>query len=339
MGWLGNDACYVIAEAGLNHNGSLCNAKRLIDGAVLAGADAVKFQKRSVDELAVAEILDAADSRFPSLGSTYREIRKTLEFTESEYVELKIYAEDRGINFMVTPFDIKAFQSLKAIGVSHYKLASHSLTNLPLLEEVASQAERVVLSTGMSTLDEIDQAVLILRGGNIDFALMHCVSAYPTPVADCNLSMVDVLTKRYDCPVGYSGHEIGYLPTLAAVARGSQLVERHFTLCNNMEGFDHKMSLRVDQFIELVRAIRDVESSIGSGKKAVSDIEQLTRNKYHVSAVSKRKILAGEPLTEDLVQFKNPGTGLSPASMKNIYGLKALSDIEKDIIIKRSDFG
>ncbi|SVB78355.1 uncharacterized protein METZ01_LOCUS231209, partial [marine metagenome] len=212
---------YVIAEAGLNHNGSVEIAKQLIDLAVEAGADAVKFQKRTVDKLAVKATLDAPDDRFPEFGKTYREIREHLEFNMGQYKIIKKYTEDKGLDFLCTAFDPEAADFLEELGISIYKLASHSATNIELLEHLAKTGKQSIMSTGMAELEEIETAVRIFEKHKTPLLLLHCVSAYPTPIDECNLNMINVLKESFDLPVGYSGHELGYLPTLAAVAMGA----------------------------------------------------------------------------------------------------------------------
>jgi len=330
--------CYIIAEAGLNHNGSLELAKQLIDVAVVAGVDAVKFQKRTVAKLAVGATLDAPDDRFPQFGSTYREIRNYLEFGFDEYYELKHYAETKGLDFMVTAFDNDAVDFLLSVGVEHFKLASHSLTNLELLNYLAQKKMHTVLSTGMADLDEIDRAVEIFHKHGASLELMHCVSAYPTPLPECNLAMIDVLKNRYSLQVGYSGHEIGYLPSLLAVAMGAQMIERHFTLDKTMVGFDHKMSLEPDELIAMVRDIRNVPKIIGTGEKKVSETEWVTRRKYHVSAASSVIINKGDELTEAMVTYRNPGTGIPAKLIHTLIGKRAVSDIPPDTLLSADMF-
>jgi sialic acid synthase SpsE len=319
--------CYVIAEAGLNHNGSVEIARKLIDVAAVAGVDAVKFQKRTVSKLAIKAVLDAPDERFPEFGKTYREIREHLEFSADEYVELKKYAESKGLDFMVTAFDTDAYDFLEAVGVERFKLASHSLTNIELLEYMARKGKLTVLSTGMADLEEIDRAVEIFRSHKAPLALMHCVSAYPTPLYECNLAMIEVLKQRYQLVTGYSGHEIGCLPSVMAVVLGAQLIERHYTLSKSMTGFDHKMSLEPDELIAMVREIRAVKGIIGTGKKVVSDAEWITRRKYHVSMVSAGEISAGTALTEVMVTYRNPGTGIPSKMAHTILGKRARKNI------------
>ena len=325
--------CYVIAEAGLNHNGSVQIAKALIDVAAIAGADAVKFQKRTVEKLAIKSTLDAQDDRFPEFGKTYREIRQHLELSLEEYQELKDYAQSKGLDFMVTAFDTEAVDFLEELGMEAYKLASHSATNLQLLDYLARLRKPTVLSTGMAELEELDRAVEIFRRHDSPLVLLHCVSAYPTPLAECNLAMINVLKARYGLPVGYSGHELGYLPTIVAVSMGAQMVERHFTLNKTMVGFDHKMSLEPDELIAMVRDIRNVAKIRGTGEKRVSETEWITRRKYHVSMASSVAIPAGAVLNEAIVSYRNPGTGIPSKLAHTVLGKRALRNIPADELL------
>jgi sialic acid synthase SpsE len=324
---------YIIAEAGLNHNGSVEIAKQLIDLASDAGADAVKFQKRTVDKLAVKATLDAPDSRFPEFGTTYREIREHLEFDMGQYREIKQYSEEKGLDFLCTAFDPEAADFLEELGISIYKLASHSATNIELLEYLAKTGKQSIMSTGMADLDEIDTAVNIFKKHNTPLLLLHCVSAYPTPLDECNLNMINVLKERFGLPTGYSGHELGFLPTLTAVAMGAVAVERHYTLDNKMIGFDHKMSLNPEEFVEMVKSIRNIEKIKGTGEKTVSDTEWITRHKYHVSIASSQDIPVGAILTEDMVAYRNPGTGIPAKDAHKIIGKKALHSVAADELL------
>jgi sialic acid synthase SpsE len=325
--------CYVIAEAGLNHNGSIEIAKQLIDLAALAGANAVKFQKRTVDKLAIGSTLDALDSRFPQFGKTYREIRQHLEFDLDQYRILKKYSEKNNLDFICTAFDIEAVDFLNELGIKIYKLASHSATNIRLIEYLAKSGKPTILSTGMTDLNEIHTAVNIYREANTPLLLLHCVSAYPTPLDECNLNMINVLKREFNLPVGYSGHESGYLPTLAAVSMGAEVVERHYTLDNNMVGFDHKMSLNSDEFVSMVKDIRSIEKIKGTGEKSVTEKEWVTRRKYHVSMASSEAIPAGCQLTSDMVSYRNPGTGIPAKDAYRIIGKKAIRNIPMDELL------
>jgi len=329
---------YVIAEAGLNHNGSIDLAKKLIDLAKEAGADAVKFQKRTVEKLAIKSYLDQKDDRFPEFGNTYKEIRDHLEFNYDEYKIIKTYTEKCGLDFICTAFDNDAVDFLKSLDVSIIKLASHSATNLELLAYIAKSNVTTILSTGMTDLDDVDRAYSIFKSNSAKLILLHCVSSYPTPMNECNLKMLDVMRSRYDAPVGYSGHEIGYLPTLVAVAKGAVAIERHYTLDNNMVGFDHKMSLGPSEFISMVKDIRAISDVLGTGEKIVSEKEWITRKKYQVSAVSSKPIKAGDLLTKDFIKYCNPGTGIPPKSIDTILGKKALIDINEDELLSKDFF-
>ena len=331
-------SCYVIAEAGLNHNGSVEIAKQLIDLAVEAGADAVKFQKRTVSNLAVKSTLHAADDRFPEFGSTYKEIRDYLEFNMDQYKVIKKHTEDQGLDFLCTAFDSEAVDFLEELGIDTYKLASHSATNIELLKYLAKTGKRTIMSTGMAELEEIDTAVQIFKKHKSPLMLLHCVSAYPTPLNECNLNLINVLKEKFGLPTGYSGHELGYLPTLTAVAMGAVAIERHYTLDNDMTGFDHKMSLNPKDFIAMVKDIRSIEKIKGTNKKSVSETEWITRNKYHVSMASSQHIPAGSELTVNMVTYRNPGTGIPAKDACKIIGKKSLQDIPSDELLSLEMF-
>lgn len=202
--------CITIAEAGLNHNGDIHLALQLIDAAAQSGAAIVKFQKRHVEGLAVGSVLDAPDVRFPVFGKTYRQIREHLEFSWEEYVRLRDASHARGIRFMVTPFDAESVKFLERLNVPAYKIASHSVTNLPLLKLIAEIGKPVIMSTGMCSWDELDRAVEVFQKRKTPLVLLHCVSAYPTPPEAANLSLIPVLRSRYGLPIGFSGHELGF---------------------------------------------------------------------------------------------------------------------------------
>lgn len=324
---------FIIGEIGLNHNGDIEIAKKLIAVAKEAGCTAVKFQKRDVANLATKNVLDAKDERFPSFGSTYREIRNHIELNRNQFTELMAYAKSLDIPFFCTPFDITSVEFLESLGMEAYKIASHSVSNVPFLEYVAGLGKPTAMSTGMASLEEIDQAVNIFLSRKTPLALLHCVSAYPTPPEACNLSLINFYEERYQIPVGYSGHEIGWIPTLAAIVKGACMIERHITLDIKMVGFDHKLSLPPDHLKQMIQDIRLVEKTIGTGKKQISETEWITRKKYHVSWVSKIDIPAGKIITEDMLTLKNPGTGI-PAYQKHlIVGKKTKTTIPYDTLL------
>ena len=330
---------YIIAEIGLNHNGSIDIAHDLIDVAAEACVNAVKFQKRTVENLAIKTVLDAVDNRFPKFGKTYREIREHLEFNIEQFTELKVHANRLDVDFFVTPFDLTALNFLEDLNLDTYKIASHSVTNLDFVRKVAETGKQVIMSTGMSFIEEIDTAVNLIRDVNPNLSLLHCVSSYPTPITDCNLLVIPELKARYGLPVGYSGHEVGFKPTLAAVAMGASLVERHITLDTNMVGFDHKLSLCPEELRNLVLNIREIEIMHGNSSKTLLPVEQITRDKYNVSMVSAREIFAGDVLTEESITWKNPGTGIPRKEAKSFLGRKLVVNVSKDILITQEMFG
>lgn len=308
----------VIFEAGLNHNGDLTLAKELVEAAAQSGADVVKFQKREISALASRDMLQSEEIRFPSLGTTYQEVRTKLELSKDDYLELRELAHSRKLEFMVTPFDKPSLDFLLDIEVDSLKVASHSVANPRLLRDVAASGLSVVMSSGMVTIEELDRAVGIFKSAEADLAVLHCSSEYPTNDTGANLRLIQTLRDRYGLTTGFSGHEIGSLHTVAAVAMGAKIVERHVTLSNELEGFDHKMSMQVDAFAVLVNEIRRLEVALGDGVKTITPIEMTTRMKYRVSMVSARDILPGEVLAPEMVVYKNPGTGI-PASQEDAF--------------------
>ena len=255
-----------------------------------------------------------------------------------QYEIIKKYTEDQGLDFLCTAFDPEAVDFLEELGISIYKLASHSVTNIELLEYLAKTGKQSIMSTGMATLEEINTAVRLFEQYKTPLLLLHCVSAYPTPLDECNLNMINVLKENFDLPVGYSGHELGYLPTLTAVSMGAIAIERHYTLNNGMTGFDHKMSLNPKDFIAMVKDIRSIEKIKGTGEKYVSETEWITRYKYHVSMVSSQDIPQGAELTANMVAYRNPGTGIPSKDAHKIIGKKAIQDISIDELLSLEMF-
>ncbi|MDR0932604.1 MAG: N-acetylneuraminate synthase family protein [Victivallales bacterium] len=268
---------FISAEIGINHNGDLNIVKSLIDAAVLAGCDAVKFQKRTIDKVYTAEFLDSP--RQSPWGTTQRDQKEALEFNKEEYNEIDAYCRTKNIEWFASAWDVDAQKFLRVYNLKYNKVASPVLTNIPLLETVAEEKRYTFIATGMSTWEEIDQAVEIFRKHDCPFELLHCVSIYPMEPKDANLLLIPELRKRYNCPVGYSSHEIGNIATLGAVALGSCSVERHITLDRTMYGSDQASSVEPVELIEFVRDIRLMESALGSGKRELSDKEMVVRKK------------------------------------------------------------
>ncbi len=268
---------FVIAEIGINHNGDLNIAKKLIEWASLSGCDAVKFQKRTVDKVYTPEYL--ASYRESPWGTTQRAQKEGLEFGKKEYDEIDRYCRELGIEWFASAWDIDSQKFLAQYDLKYNKIASAMLTRDDILNEVASEGRYTFISTGMSTYDEIDHAVEIFRGANCPFELMHCNSTYPMPKEDANLRMIPALKERYGCKVGYSGHETGRIISTSAVALGATSIERHITLDNTMYGSDQAASLNVEDMFRLVKDIRLIEQVLGDGEKVLSAKELETRKK------------------------------------------------------------
>ncbi len=327
--------CFIVAEIGNNHNGEFELAKKEVEAAALAGADAVKFQKRTVDEVFTKELLGKAQTHSTLLGKTYGEYRRKLELKDSELAKLRDLAHSLGLAFFVTPFDLKSAAVLADIGMDCWKIASFDLTNPMLLEFVAKQKEPLFLSTGMATLEEIDGALAAVLTRKSDVILNHCVSIYPTPPADLNLGAIITLKNRYSpIPIGYSGHEIGYFPTVAAVALGACTVERHFTLDKSLPGPDHAtVSLEPHEFADMVKRIRIIERAVADKEIYLHEGEITHRNKHGKSVVSRGAIPAGSVITAEMLTIKSPGYGIRPYLINTVVGRKAKVDISEDTVI------
>ena len=329
---------YIISEIGLNHNGSITLAKEMIIASKESGADAVKFQKRNVETLATDEILNSKDNRFPEFGNTYGDIRRHLEFSKDEYKDLKKFSENLDLDFFVTAFDTQSVDFLVDVGCSTLKIASHSLTNIELLKYIKGKFDRYFVSTGMGTEEDVKLAIDILKNEkNVTF--FHCVSSYPSNDSHSNLSILKSFIKRYpEINWGYSGHEMDWLSSTTAVAIGATAVERHFTTSRELMGFDHKISLEPKMFKSMVDDIRRIEILIGDKTtRELFEYEKGTKNKYHVSMISKRDLKSGEILTENDICWKNPGSGIMPKDSSLVLNKKIKIDILKDTLIS-TDF-
>ncbi len=268
---------FIIAEIGINHNGDIEIAKKLIDGAVFAGADAVKFQKRTVEEVYSKEELDRY--RESPWGTTNREQKLGLEFGVEKYDEIDRYCREKGIEWTASAWDMESNQILKRYDLKYNKIASAMLTHRKLLEMIAAEKKYTFVSTGMSTMEEIEKAVDIFRNAECPFELMHCNATYPMQDEEANLKLIPVLQERFNCKVGYSGHEVGLITSCAAVALGATSIERHITLDRAMYGSDQAASVEVMGFYRLVRYIRTVEKALGDGKKIVTPAEHEVKKK------------------------------------------------------------
>lgn len=268
---------YIIAEIGINHNGDINIAKKLIDTAIIAGCNAVKFQKRTINNVYTEEYL--ASSRVSPWGNTQRAQKEGLEFNEKEYDEINKYCKAKGIDWFASAWDVDAQKFLRKYNLKYNKVASAMLGNYKFLEEVASEGRYTFISTGMSTYDEIDKVVKIFKDNNCPFELMHCNSTYPMKIEDANLLLIEKLKDRYNCKVGYSGHEDGTLVSICAVTLGATSIERHITLDKTMYGSDQAASIEPYELCKLVKEIKKVEKILGNGEKVLSKDEMKTRQK------------------------------------------------------------
>lgn len=326
---------FIIAEAGVNHNGSLETAKKMIDQAAIAGADAVKFQAFKADNL-VSKNADMADYQKRNLNknTTQYEMLKKLEFGEKEFIELNNYCNLKNIKFMASPFDNDSIDFLAEIKAFPLKIPSGEIVNYPYLEKIGRLNKEVILSTGMSTLGEIEDALNLLTKSGTDISkitVLHCNTEYPTPFEDVNLkAMITIKNAFPGIKVGYSDHTLGIEIPIAAVALGAEVIEKHFTLDLNMEGPDHKASLTPKLLKEMVNAVRNIEAAFGDGVKKPSESEKKNIKIARKSIVASKDIKEGEVFTPENLTLKRPGTGLSPMLWNMIVGKKSSKDYIKD---------
>lgn len=327
---------YIIAEAGVNHNGSYELACRLIDAAKAAGANCVKFQTFRAEEITSIHAEKAAYQRANmGGGSTQLDMLKKLELTRDDFKGLKARCAQAGIDFLSTPFDLESIAFLDTLGVPFWKIPSGEVTNLPYLLAIAKTKKPVVMSTGMCELDEIRAAVKSLTdNGTPDITLLQCNTEYPTPYEDVNLRAMQSLQREFDLKTGYSDHTTGIEVPIAAAAMGAAIIEKHFTLDRGMEGPDHKASLEPEELAAMVRSIRNVERALGDGIKTVSVSERKNLGVVRKSIVARRAISKGEQLTEENITTKRPGTGISPMRWFDVIGIPASRSYEKDELIE-----
>lgn len=329
----------IIAEAGVNHNGSLENAFMLVDAAVNAGVDYVKFQTFKADKLvaksakkAVYQIQNTRNEKDSQL-----DMLKKLELSHSDHEKLIHYCNEKNIKFFSTAFDIESLQYLKDIGLDLVKIPSGEITNLPYLRKAATLFGKVILSTGMSTLEDIRLAVEVFTNEGIprkDITILHCNTEYPTPMQDVNMKAMLHIGKTFNTEIGYSDHTLGVEVPIAAVALGACIIEKHFTLDKEMEGPDHAASLEPDELKAMVSSIRNIEKAIsGSGIKEPSESEKKNIVIARKSIVAKKKVKKGEYFTEENITVKRPGSGISPMLWDEVLGKVAIKDFEEDDLI------
>jgi len=327
---------FIIAEAGVNHNGDIKLAKRLIDAAKNAGADAVKFQTFKAESL-VSRTAQKADyqKQATDTNESQLEMLKKLELSFSDFQDLKKYCEEREIIFLSTPFDFDSIDFLESLDMPIYKVPSGEITNLPYLMKIARIGKRVMMSTGMSDLDEVALAVAVLRKyGAGTITLLHCNTQYPTLFEDANIKAMLTLKEHFGVAVGYSDHTLGIEAPIAAIALGATVIEKHFTLDKSMEGPDHKASLNSQELKAMVTSIRNIELALGDGIKQPSKSETPNKEVARKSIVAKRNIVKGEVFTEDNLTVKRPGNGISPMKWFEVLGTSAVREFCEDELIE-----
>ena len=322
--------CFIIAEAGVNHNGNLDMARRLVDSAVDAGVDAIKFQTFRAEHLVTSLAPKAAYQRQTTdPDESQFEMLRKLELSEEAHYDLMKYVGEQGLLFLSTPFDEQSVDFLEGLGLEAFKIPSGEITNLPFLTHVAKKGRPMLVSTGMSTLGEVEEAVeTIESAGNRDYVLLHCVSNYPARLPDVNLRAMKTLKVAFQCPVGYSDHTSGLEIAVAAVALGACVIEKHCTLDRNLPGPDHRASLEPHEVSQLVQSIRNVESAMGAGRKRPAANEVDTAAVARKSLVAASDIAAGTTLTPQLVTILRPGTGLLPRLLSQVIGRTTSTDIQ-----------
>ena len=326
---------YIIAEAGVNHNGSFEIACRLADAAKEAGADCVKYQTFKSENLVSKNAQKAEYQKKTTGDSSQQDMLKKLELSFDSFVKLKEYCDKIGICFLSTPFDFDSIDFLNSLDMPFWKIPSGEVTNYPYLVALAKTGKPVVMSTGMCEMSEISDAIKVLKdNGTKDIKLLHCNTEYPTPFEDVNLAAMKTIHNAFNVEVGYSDHTKGIEVPIAAVALGATIIEKHFTLDRNMEGPDHKASLEPDELKQMVNSIRNIEKAIGRGQKEPSASEKKNIVIARKSIVAKKVIKAGEILSPDNITVKRPGTGISPMRWNEIIGTRAVKDYYEDEIIQ-----
>jgi len=321
----------IIAEAGVNHNGSYEIACELVDAAKNAGADYIKFQTFKSKNL-VSDTAQKADYQKNTTGDgTQADMLKRLELSYDEFFLLKEYCDKVGICFLSTPFDIDSIHFLNSLNMPFWKVPSGEVTNYPYLVEIAKTNKPVVMSTGMCNISEIDEAIKVLESNGVrEIRLLHCNTEYPTPYEDVNLRAMETLRNKFGLEVGCSDHTNGIEVPVAAAALGASIIEKHFTLSRDMEGPDHKASLEPHELAEMVSCIRHIEIAMGTGEKTPSSSEKKNITIARKSIVAAKKIIEGEILTEENITVKRPGTGICPMRWNEVLGTKAIRDFNED---------
>ncbi len=333
------DHTLIIAEAGVNHNGDFEIAKKLVDAAARAGADYIKFQTFKAEALVSknAQKAEYQQTNIKEKDSSQLNMLKKLELSERQHLDLIHYCQEKNIHFFSTAFDLESINFLKSCNLNLWKIPSGEITNYPYLKKIASFGEPVILSTGMCTMEDIEQAITVLTSNGTkkeDITVLHCNTEYPTPMQDVNLKAMQTISRKLGVKVGYSDHTLGIEVPIAAVALDATIIEKHFTLDRNMEGPDHKASLEPGELKAMVDAIRNIEKALGSPEKTVTDSERKNREVARKSIVASTSIKKGDLFSETNITVKRPGSGISPMRWEYVLGQIASRDFEEDELIE-----
>lgn len=325
---------YIIAEVGINHNGNFEIAKKLIDKVAILELDAIKFQKRTINELYTQEFLDSDYTNHNSFGKTYGEHKHNLEFSDEQFFELKAHAEKREVELLVSGFDAKSFDFINnELNVPLHKIPSPYINHFPILEKVAKYNKPILISTGMHNMKEVTEAVNFIKKYNEQIVILQCTSTYPIENHQANLRVIQTYHKEFNTLVGYSSHDKGIILSVAAVALGACVIEKHFTFDRTAKGPDHAASAETRGLELIHNYIRAIEEGFGDGQKIVYDEEKKMRIKYGFSIVSRIDIQEGTRIGKDMITYKIPGNGIPPKEEFKILGKIAKNDIKKDEII------
>lgn len=328
--------CYIIAEIGVNHNGKLSIAKKLIDVAVDAEANAVKFQKRDIDSLYRKEALENPNLESQGFEILLAEL-KEVELSRNDYAEIVNYCKEKKITFLCTPWDTPSVDFLEQFDVQAYKIASGDMTNLPLINYISKTKKPMIISTGMSTIEEVEKTVNFVKKQNVPFILLHCNSTYPSPIESLNLNLIPFYKTKFNVPIGLSCHETGLVGTVTAVNMGAVIIERHITLDKTMKGLDHSSSLEPAEFKDLIKQIRLSEKAKGKPVKKMTRAEVLQREIVAKSLICSFDINEGDIFSEKNVEVKGPERGLSAQYYFDIMGKKSKRKITKGEYLLEED--
>lgn len=324
---------FIIAEVGVNHNGKLVLAKKMIDEAKKAGADAVKFQTFKAEDLVTVRTPTAKYQK-KNMGKNESQMTmlKRLELSNKDFKVLKQYCDKKNILFLSTPHTLESVGFLQSL-MPMFKIASGDLTNIPLLRKIAKLKKPMIVSTGMATMQEIKEAISAIKSFHNKIILLHCTSNYPTPFGEVNLRAMETMKKTFKLPIGYSDHTQGVEIALAAASLGAEVIEKHFTLDRNLPGPDHVSSLEPKELQQMVDQIRNIEKSLGDGVKKPTKSEKKVKDIIRKSIVANRDIKKGEKITKEMLIIKRPGIGIEPKSLKKVIGKRVRISIKKDELI------